>query len=345
MAARNLLFAILLLVGVVYCLPALASEQIGAVEKTTGECLVIRDTKSLKAEPGQPVLVKDEISTGKGARISIVFLDETKLTLDESSHASIDNYIYSDDKSDLLFKFTKGTFRTITGGIVKQNPEGFNMETPLASLGIRGSDIYAIVQPDGEEAGALHLGENHALEVKTSMQTVRITESGMRVRISPTGLIFTPSRIPPSMFNNMLNLGSAPQSTPPSSGAGAAAPAAQTRSGTDGQAPKPSSGVTAPLKRSTGTNGTLKLQTPTKTAPTQLTPRKQLPTVSPSITPTKRLPTNTVTPTRQLPTTTVPKTTIPTTPTQPQVQPIITTPQLTQPEVQQPQPQIRPRIR
>lgn len=201
------------------CAPALAADPIGAVDAVTGECRIIRGGDSLAAEQEQPVMLNDEIATGADGRISIIFLDDTVLSLDESSHASIDDYVYSEDASNLLFKFTKGTFRTITGEIVKQNPEGFNMETPLVTIGIRGSDVYAIIQPEGEETGALHLGEGHALEVKSEVQSIRITESGMRVKIAPSGIIFTPTRIPASMLNNMLNLGSpAPSGTSGASG-------------------------------------------------------------------------------------------------------------------------------
>ena len=202
----NSFFAILL-AGMLLCAPAMAADPVGAVNTATGDCRITTDGDTLAAKLDDPVLLNDELSTGKGARMGVVFLDDTTLTLDESSHASIDEYVYSDEASNLLFKFSKGTFRTITGGIVKHNPEGFNMETPLTTIGIRGSDVYAIVQPGGEEAGALHLGENHALEIRTEKQTVRITESGMRVRISPEGIISPPTRIPSDVLEYMQELG------------------------------------------------------------------------------------------------------------------------------------------
>lgn len=216
--ASSMLFLGILLFAMLCSAPALASEQIGAVDTVTGECLIVRGEERFKAELNQPIMLKDEVSTKMGAQISILFVDETRLTLDESSHASIDNYVYSDKNSDLLFKFTKGTFRTITGGIVKRNPEGFNMETPLASLGIRGSDIYAIVQPTGEEAGALHLGDNHTLEIETPIQAASIRESGLRVRIFTNGIISPPSAIPPAMYERMEGLGPSPQPAPATEG-------------------------------------------------------------------------------------------------------------------------------
>ena len=276
-------FFAILMAGMLLCAPVMAADPVGSVNTATGDCRITTGGDTLAAEIEQPVILNDELSTGKGARLGVVFLDETTLTLDESSHASIDEYVYNDEGSDLLFKFTKGTFRTITGGIVQHNPEGFNMETPLANIGIRGSDVYVIIQPEGEEAGALHLGENHALEVRTEKQTVRITESGMRVRISPEGLIFTPTRIPPSMFNSMLNLGSAaPSGSQPGSSGKSAAPGI-----------KKSAGKTMPkMKKNTSKSNTFtspkgrtstptKMQTPTKT-PAPSTPTVPTRTTSPT---------------------------------------------------------------
>ena len=212
---RTPVAALILIALILLAFPAFAANQVGVVQSANGECVIIRDSQSLAAEPDQPILLKDELTTGPGAQLSVLFKDQSTLTLDESSRAAIDTYVFDDSNANLLFKFTQGTFRAVTGELVKANPEGFNMETPLATLGIRGSDIYAIVQPDGEEAGAIELGEGHALEVKTARQTVRITESGMRVRISVTGIIFQPTPIPPSMFNSIIRLGTASKPVAP----------------------------------------------------------------------------------------------------------------------------------
>ncbi len=316
-SGHTMLFVLLLLAGLLLAAPAMASDPIGSVATVTGECRITRGSETLIAEQDLPIQLKDQVSTGPGAELSILFVDETRLSLSESSQASIDRYVYSDEASDLLFKFTKGTFRTITGGIVKQNPEGFNMETPLASIGIRGSDIYAIVSPDGEETGALHLGETHYVEVKTDKQTVNITESGMRVKISPTGVIFTPTRIPASMFNTMLNIG--PGAQAPAGGA-------------------PTSGATKSLKTPTSKTSTKSLRSPKSTPKSLSTPKTSPKTLeAPKTAPkTLRTPTmkTTTTPTSQAPTMSTTPTVQPNvqmrtptavTPTTPTVQPTVKT--------------------
>lgn len=332
-AATVLALIILLLAGLS---PARASEPVGTVTVADGRCLILRDGQSLGAAVNQPVLLKDEVETDKGAQLTILFTDQSRLTLDESSHAAIDTYVFNDSNAELLFRFTKGTFRAVTGEIVKANPEGFNMETPLSTLGIRGSDIYSIIKPDEEEAGALELGEGHALEIKTAKQTLRITKSGMRTRILPTGVIFTPTAIPPSMFNAILRLGAAAPSAP--APAGSAAPATpQSRSSSETQSPAPlksrsSSETSAPTapKSPTGASGT-----PLKAAPAPTTPTlKTAPTGTTAVTPTLKTPVPTA-PTMKTP---------PTSPTV--VQPVIVpTAPTVKPLVVEPKPTVRPRIR
>jgi hypothetical protein len=315
------LLAILILSAV----PAWATEQVGSVRVATGECLIVRENKTLAAEQDQPVMLKDELKTGAGAQLSVLFKDETTLTLDESSHASIDTYVFDDSNAELLFKFTQGTFRAITGEIVKANPEGFNMKTPLATIGIRGSDVYSIVQPDGEEAGALHLGPSHALEIKTAKQVLRITQSGLRSRISVTGIIFKPTAIPPTMFNSILRLGSAPKAAPKTD---SAAPAVTGKSAKETPTKTLMKTPTKELKQTTTTTTPTLKNTNTTTTPTLQTAPTPTVKTAPTATPTVK---------------TAPMTT-PTAPViapSPTVKPVIIAPT----PVVEPKPVIKPRIR
>ncbi|WP_316899544.1 FecR domain-containing protein [Pseudodesulfovibrio indicus] len=333
--------------------PARASEPVGTVTVANGRCVILRGGQSLDAAVNQPVMLKDEVDTDKGAELSILFSDQSRLTLDESSHAAIDTYVFNDSNAEVLFKFTKGTFRAVTGEIVKANPEGFNMETPLATLGIRGSDVYSIVKPDEEEAGALELGEGHALEIKTSKQTMRITKSGMRTRILPTGVIFMPTAIPPSMFNAILRLGASAPSAPAPTGNTAPA---QSRSSSEAPAPAP-----AQTRSSSEPQAPTTFAAPVDTAPTAPAPMlKTAPTGTTTVAPTLKTPVTTTTPTVRTPVTTTPTVKTPVTTTPTVKTPVTTTPTLKTPVVQpvitptaptvktpvvEPKPTVRPRIR
>lgn len=200
--------ALLLFFGVT----ASAAERIGSIVRFSGQCTITRNDQKMDVDNDMPVQLNDEVATGLLSQLTVRFTDETLLSLDSLSSAVIDTYIYGGSDSNLLFGFSTGTFRTITGRIVELNPEGFTMQTPLATLGIRGSDIYALVGMVGEEAGGLDLGPNHTMEISTDTQTVTINKPGLRSTISPSGVISPPTPIPPRVFEQMKTL--APPPTP-----------------------------------------------------------------------------------------------------------------------------------
>lgn len=208
---RNKLSALILattalLFGTIAC----AAEQIGSILQFEGQCSISRKGQSIPAANGFPVQLNDKAKTGLQSKLTIRFKDDTELMLGPLSSAVIDTYVFGGSDSNLLFKFTTGTFRAVTGELVKRNPEGFNMQTPLTTLGIRGSDIYALVGMIGEEVGAMDLGPGHTLEISTSKQTTKISKPGLRSKILPNGIISPPSPIPPRILNQMKKLAEPP---------------------------------------------------------------------------------------------------------------------------------------
>ncbi|MDZ7665905.1 MAG: FecR domain-containing protein [Desulfotignum sp.] len=82
--------------------------------------------------------------TWENGKIDIEFLNNTTLSLGKNSEVTIDAYVYDPENgsnSNLLLDMGKGIFRTITGEIAKQNPDNFNLKSPLALIGIRGTTI------------------------------------------------------------------------------------------------------------------------------------------------------------------------------------------------------------
>lgn len=101
-----------------------------------------------------PVYADDIITTGaSGSAVEIRFNDGAILSQGPNSHIAIDEYIYDPVNStgEMVIKLLEGTIRSVTGEIVDANPEGFSIETPLATIGIRGTTTGHIVGPDGLE--------------------------------------------------------------------------------------------------------------------------------------------------------------------------------------------------
>ena len=90
----------------------------------------------------------DEIRTGDEAKVQLKFKDKGVIALQENTALQISEYEYSGqdgapEKS--FFRLMKGGFRAVSGAIGKQNPEDYRVDTPLATIGIRGTD-YTVEQ-------------------------------------------------------------------------------------------------------------------------------------------------------------------------------------------------------
>ena len=92
----------------------------------------------------------DNVQTSNG-RIGITFLDESQVRLTEHSELIIDEFIYDPDpsKSKMSLQFASGTARFITGKLATINKENIFIETPSATVGIRGTDFTITIDELG----------------------------------------------------------------------------------------------------------------------------------------------------------------------------------------------------
>lgn len=132
------------------------AQEIGSAKAIQGQVSAVGPEGARTLSIGSPVFKGDTLSTAKGSGGSIQFLDKTVLNVGEGSKVSLDQYVYDADKGSgqALFKMAQGTFRAVTGEIVKQNPESFKMQSPLATIGIRGTETAHTVPGPGQGEGS-----------------------------------------------------------------------------------------------------------------------------------------------------------------------------------------------
>jgi hypothetical protein len=97
----------------------------------------------------------DTITTEQGARCQIRFSDGSLLGLPEASQFRVDEYEFGasdQDKEKAIYSLLKGGMRTITGAIGKKKPDNYRVNTPVATIGIRGTAYHAFLHrlPSGE---------------------------------------------------------------------------------------------------------------------------------------------------------------------------------------------------
>jgi ferric-dicitrate binding protein FerR (iron transport regulator) len=88
------------------------------------------------------------IRTDRGAATHVRFIDGTELRIGSASEIVVDEFVF--DASTTAGKFTseitKGILRMVSGRLAKS---GFRITTPVAYIGIRGTDFIVQVAADG----------------------------------------------------------------------------------------------------------------------------------------------------------------------------------------------------
>ncbi|WP_320007559.1 FecR domain-containing protein [Maridesulfovibrio sp.] len=160
--------------------PEAGQQSIGVVLAANGEVFLRSESGIRQVEAGAEVFRGEELVTGSGSAAEVRFVDDTLLSQGADSKISLDDYVFSDSSSDaeLLFKMSQGTFRMVTGKIAEQNPDRFQVGTPLATIGIRGTTIISEIIPGGgEKIGVEEIHAGKALLVQSLSGEIRAISS------------------------------------------------------------------------------------------------------------------------------------------------------------------------
>ena len=126
------------------------SSTIATVQKVSGMATVVRQGQTISAKIGLDIYQNDTLRTGPGGSIGIVFNDDTLLSLGPESVLVIDEFVFAprQGKFSIAIRMLKGTVAYVSGLISKLAPESAHIETPTASIGIRGTKFVARVEGD-----------------------------------------------------------------------------------------------------------------------------------------------------------------------------------------------------
>lgn len=122
---------------------------VGAVSEKQGKVSIMGAGEASR-EPavGDAVYENDRVITKSGSKVRVQFVDGTTLDQGENGDMQIDRYAFDRAKasaSESHMTLTRGTFRVNTGQLTKVNPDGFKVQTRMATIGIRGSDVCFVV--------------------------------------------------------------------------------------------------------------------------------------------------------------------------------------------------------
>jgi hypothetical protein len=144
---RNIILLPLLCGGALYALSAIAQvPDIGVASSVVNK---VDGTVGQQSRPvilGDKVFQNEVIRTGSDSKSQLLFRDETTLSIGPDSEIALDKFVYSPQGSSVSLNATKGVFRFISGSAPKN---AYEIKTPSATVGVRGTIVYVGLLPDG----------------------------------------------------------------------------------------------------------------------------------------------------------------------------------------------------
>ncbi len=134
-----------------------ASDEspIGAVEEVKGNVTVTRADGTVESVAiGTPIYQGDVVETDANGAVNIVFMDETSMAISENARMAIDEYSYdpATESGTTNFSVLRGLFVFTSGLIGRDDPDDVKIDTPVGSIGIRGTIIAGNIDPNGESS-------------------------------------------------------------------------------------------------------------------------------------------------------------------------------------------------
>ena len=127
------------------------ADDIGGIEEHKGSGGITRSGETIITELGLGVQQLDHVETANG-RLLMKFLDDSVVRLTEHTEVTLTKYYYDPNKkadANMTMKFVSGTARFSTGRLGLVPKENIVIETPTATIGIRGTDFTTSVDELG----------------------------------------------------------------------------------------------------------------------------------------------------------------------------------------------------
>ena len=119
---------------------AAAGNKIGVTAALTNKVTGTLEGDQRKLDIGSGIFQDETIDTWKESTTQLLFLDETTLTMGPDSSMVLDKFVFDPETNvgEFVLSTSKGAFRFITGSV---DPSSYTIETPIATMGVRGTII------------------------------------------------------------------------------------------------------------------------------------------------------------------------------------------------------------
>lgn len=128
-------------------------EPIGNVENLSGEVWAVRpDGTRVELQVSAPVYQGDILESGPDGALGVLLADETTFSMGESGKMVLDEMIYDlgTQEGSVSLSALQGVLTFVSGQVAKTDPDAMTLDTPVATIGIRGTQVGLEIPENGE---------------------------------------------------------------------------------------------------------------------------------------------------------------------------------------------------
>lgn len=122
---------------------AQAKERIGTTVFARGAVSASVESDIRLIGHGTPIYERDVLTTGEGSFAIVELEDGTEMILRPNTVFRFDEYRTDAGGESMRLNLFQGGMRTVTGEAVRRAPDAFELRTPVATLGVLGTDFSA----------------------------------------------------------------------------------------------------------------------------------------------------------------------------------------------------------
>jgi peptidylprolyl isomerase len=130
---------------------AMAADTVGTAKRVVNE--VVTQSFGQPVQNGDGLVANETVITRNRSGIDIRLADQSSLTIGENSELILDELVYgrAENKVSGTFRMVSGAIHFVSAGV----PMDFLFKTPVATIGIRGTEFDVLVDANGTEVSVL----------------------------------------------------------------------------------------------------------------------------------------------------------------------------------------------
>jgi len=172
-------------------------KRVGTVAESTGSVVAVDKRQvSRKLKQGEPVFLGDKVVTGEDGFVRLRMIDDALLDLRCFSIMVIEEYALNTTNRRSILNLLQGSLKKVTGKIGKLTEDVYELRTPVASVGVRGTEYALRVFQSKGCGGTVDADDGFYLEVIKGLVDVHNEAGKAVIAKGETAYVPLPKAVP-----------------------------------------------------------------------------------------------------------------------------------------------------